>query len=77
MGDGQRGEAEAMLKLGIRVQAARKKLGLSQEKLGDAVGLHRTYIGHIEQARARPSAWVIVLIARRLGIQPGDLLDDL
>jgi DNA-binding XRE family transcriptional regulator len=66
-----------MLELGMRVRVARKEAGLSQEQLGLAIGLHRTHVGHIEQGRANPSMWTILLISRGLGIKPGRLLDDL
>ena len=33
----------------------RKVLGISQEKLGEMCGLHRTYIGGIEQETRNPS----------------------
>lgn len=33
----------------------RKVLGISQEKLGELCGLHRTYIGGIEQETRNPS----------------------
>ena len=40
---------EMLLKLGSRVKAQRKILGLSQGKLGEMAGLHRTYVADIER----------------------------
>ena len=37
------------LAFGERVRRERERLGVSQEKLGELAGLHRTYIGHIER----------------------------
>ena len=35
---------------GVSVKAWRDRLGLSQEKLAERAGVHRTYIGMIERA---------------------------
>lgn len=52
------------------LRAYRKNAGLSQEKLGALCGLHRTYIGGIEQNRRNASLKNIGKIADALGIQP-------
>jgi transcriptional regulator with XRE-family HTH domain len=59
---------------GQNVRAARKTLGLSQEALAAEVGLDRTYISGIERGVRNPSLDVIVRIAQRLNVQPGQLL---
>ena len=46
----------------------RKQLGISQEKLGELSGLHRTYIGGIEQLLRNPSIESIEKIAKALHI---------
>ena len=46
----------------------RKQLGISQEKLGELSGLHRTYIGGIEQFLRNPSIESIEKIANALKI---------
>ena len=46
----------------------RKQLGISQEKLGELSGLHRTYIGGIEQFLRNPSIESIEKIAKALRI---------
>ena len=66
-----------MVEFGLRVRAARKAKGLSQEQLGLRIGLHRTHVGHLEQGRANAGFWTILQVARGLDIQPGVLLDDL
>lgn len=44
---------------------------MSQEKLADHAGLYRTYVGHLENARYSPSAYILYRIAKvlRVGIQ--------
>jgi transcriptional regulator with XRE-family HTH domain len=54
----------------------RKLAGLTQEKLGEKAGLHRTYIGRIEQRRCNASLKSIEHIARALDIDPALLFLD-
>lgn len=68
---------KALDEFGERVREARKALGLSQEQLGARVGLHRTYIGHIERGEVNPSLRNVLLVARGLEVDPGDLLRGL
>lgn len=46
MNDGK----DILILFGKNVKRLRKKLDLSQEKLAEYAGLHRTYIGMIERA---------------------------
>lgn len=50
--------------------------GLSQEALGEVAGLHRTYIGDIEQGRRNVSLLNICRIAGALDCQPAELLAE-
>lgn len=61
--------------VGKRLAAARKQRGISQEKLAEAVGLHRTYIGFVEQGKRNPSIGNINKIAKTLGIPLSKLFD--
>lgn len=56
------------------VRNFRKARGLSQERLGERAGLHRTYIGNIEQQVVNPSLSNAGKIADALGIPPAVLL---
>lgn len=58
---------------GQKLAEARKNRGITQEKLADAVGLHRTYIGFIEQGKRNPSIGNIYKIAKALKISLKDL----
>lgn len=53
---------------GANVQRLRKDRSLSQEKLAEIAGLHRTYIGMIERAEKNITLLNIEKIANALGV---------
>lgn len=57
----------------IKVKMLRKQQGLSQEKLADKAGLHRTYIGMVERSERNPSLVCIHKIAEGLNIDIKEL----
>lgn len=50
---------------------------VSQERLAERAGLHRTYIGHVERGEVNVALFNIVRIADALEVDPGDLLQGL
>ena len=58
------------------VRLYRKAAGYTQEQLAEKVGLHRTYIGRIEQRRANVTLKNICLVAEALEIDPALLFID-
>lgn len=60
--------------IGRVVAARRKRLGLSQEALAEATGLHPTYIGLIERGLRCPSARVLLSLGEGLGTKGSSLL---
>lgn len=51
----------------------RREKGLTQEQLADIVGVHRTYIGFIEQGKRNPVVLNVYKISRALKISLKDL----
>jgi transcriptional regulator with XRE-family HTH domain len=59
---------------GINVQKRRKEKQISQEKLAELAGVHRTYIGMIERAEKNITLRNMEKIAKALGVEIADLL---
>ncbi len=62
---------------GDRVRSARSAKGYSQEHLAELSGVHRTYIGHVENGRVMPSLDTVAMISNALGTTMSDLLAGL
>jgi len=60
--------------IGSNIKRYRTVLGLSQEKLAEFAGLHRTYVGAVERGERNISAKNIAKIAETLGVEPYRLM---
>lgn len=60
--------------VGRRIRELREERGLSQEKLAEQLGNHRTYIGAIERGERNMSTQVIETLAAQLKVHTDDLL---
>jgi transcriptional regulator with XRE-family HTH domain len=67
-------ERKALRAIGENVRRQRVAVGLSQEKLGFATHLDRTYIGGIERGERNCTVLKVCLIAKALGVEPDTLL---
>ncbi|MHB8286810.1 MAG: helix-turn-helix domain-containing protein [Caulobacteraceae bacterium] len=56
------------------IRQARQSMGVSQEALAAEAGLHRTFIGHVEQGRSNISVDNLEKIAIALNIEAYRLL---
>ncbi|MCP4359783.1 MAG: helix-turn-helix transcriptional regulator [Chloroflexi bacterium] len=63
-----------LLQLGKNLRSLRLSTGLSQEKLAELTGLHRTYIGGVERGERNISLINLVRIARALEISVTELV---
>ena len=73
------GSAPLLKEIGRRLRHYRQALEppMSQERLADAVGVHQTYIGHVERGETNPTAYSLIRIAAVLGIDPGEFIKGL
>jgi transcriptional regulator with XRE-family HTH domain len=69
-------QSDSKVALGQSIRLRRLALGLSQEKLAEAAGLHWTYISSIERGKRNVSLVNIVKIAKALGVSPSELLSE-
>lgn len=65
-----------LLLFGNNVQKYRKAQEISQEKLAELAGVHRTYIGMIERAEKNITLCNMEKIAKALNIPISRLLED-
>jgi transcriptional regulator with XRE-family HTH domain len=59
--------------LAKKIRNLRERTGMSQEELGFAAGLHRTYIGSIERAEQNVSVDNIHKLAKALKVSVNEL----
>lgn len=60
--------------LGHAIRQVREDRNLSQERLAELAGLHRTYISSVEQGRRNLSIENIHKIARAMGVSMTELI---
>lgn len=59
------------------LRALRTERGLSQERLGELAGLHRTEISLLERAARDPRLATIAMLAAALDVAAGRLVEDI
>lgn len=60
--------------VGRRVRERRTAMGVSQERLAEQLGYHRTYVGSVERGERNLTLSSLEQLAERLGVEPIDLL---
>ena len=67
------------VEFGRRVREFRLQLDppVSQERLAEIAGVHRTYIGHLELGKGSPTLDTIVRVAAAVEVDPAKLVAGL
>ena len=68
--------AEVQSRFGEKLRQIRRDRGVSQEKLAELAGLHRTYVSSIERGERNVSLVNIERLATALGVTMADLMPD-
>lgn len=68
--------ADVFVRFGNRLKVVRKKVGISQEKLAELAGLHRTYVSSVERGQRNISLLNIEKLAEALNIEMRDLMPE-
>lgn len=58
---------------GNKIQEARKKQGISQEKLAYKAEFERSYMGRIERGESNPPIYTVLKILKALNIRASEL----
>jgi ribosome-binding protein aMBF1 (putative translation factor) len=70
-------DAKVVAEFGRRLRRLRLAEGWSQERMAQAAGVHRTYVGHIERGETSPTLYSIIRFADALDLEPGELVNGL
>lgn len=72
-------KADLLEAFGRSVREYRERIAppMTQERLANISGLHRTYVGDVERGTRNLSIFNVVRIAAALGIEPSDLLEGI
>ncbi len=65
------------LNVGTSIRVMRLKRNLTQEQLGELIGVGTTHISHIETGTALPSFQTFIRLVNALGCSADDLLNSL
>lgn len=66
--------SDVQIRFGDRLREIRRKKGISQEKLADLAGLHRTYVSGVERGERNISLLNIERLAIALDVAMPDLM---
>jgi transcriptional regulator with XRE-family HTH domain len=69
--------SEVGARFGASVRRIRTSRRLTQESLAELAGLATDYVGFVERGENVPTLLVILRLARALGVDAADLLEDL
>jgi DNA-binding XRE family transcriptional regulator len=67
---------DVMIRFGEKLRAIRLRVGVSQEKLADLAGLHRTYVSTVERGKKNVSLQNIEKFAEALDVEMSELMPE-
>jgi transcriptional regulator with XRE-family HTH domain len=68
--------SDVATRFGQRLREVRQGRSISQEKLAELAGLHRTYVSSVERGERNISLINIESLARALDVKMADLMPD-
>lgn len=68
---------QQLVQFGMNVRALREAKSISQEKLAELAGMHRTYLGGIERGERNLSLFNMIKLARALDVSLSELVKGL
>lgn len=68
--------SDVMARFGKCLREVREEAGISQEKLAELAGLHRTYVSSVERGKNNISLVNIEKLALALGVSMRDLMPE-
>jgi transcriptional regulator with XRE-family HTH domain len=63
----------SQIALGLAVKEVRARVGMTQEQVANAIGMHATYISDIERGARNPSWEAIARLAKGMGVAVADI----
>lgn len=69
--------ADIRARFGTHLRQVRTKRGISQEKLGEIAGLHRTFVSMVERGERNVTIATVEKIAQALECRMADLMPDI
>lgn len=67
---------EALKTLGRRIAELRRRQGLTQEALAEAMGVSRNHIADIELGVRNTGVWSLLLVCKAMELPPEALFED-
>lgn len=68
--------SDVMSRFGKKLREIRTRAGMSQERLAELAGLHRTYVSSVERGERNISLLNIESLARALRVPMAELMPD-
>ena len=69
-------KSDISIRFGNRLREVRSAVGISQEKLGERAGLHRTFISMVERGKRNVTIETVEKLATALNCRMGELMPD-